>query len=391
MARDLIISIFSSMSQKQLNSVGVGALSPADVQPFSKLSRSYDVVQVNKSEAGHTCLTGGVYCDTGDVWGGCCFDAIAQKYRAAGDGSLIRGMLKLKGMNPTAYEGGRIALITFSAGSTMAHHFLDSETDRNLIDTVISLDSMTFPKTASGLKPWTGYFEFAKKATGLDRMFSSGRNPYLGPMMVVMNTSIVSNSSAASSTKEAMEYLFKQLNGPYYTNQKAVGQKFIDDQAAAQKELQSRVRQAVDQLPLPLTVGASGATKTFTRDNAYPQTWGYLGNLWQLGYSGNGPADHFFAAYVAQKFILESFLIPRWNSSDVAIAGLGGFGFGAGDAIEEHGVTFTTPGWWQRGGGLVNKGAIGGYVMPGGLRIALGLGFGVGVGYALTKLLRLDK
>jgi hypothetical protein len=389
MARDLVISIFSGMSQKQLNSVGIGALSPSDVRPFGKLRGSYDVVDVGKNEAGHVCPTGGVYCDTGDVWGGCCFDALAPKYRAAGNGSLIRGMLKLKGYDPAAYEGGRIALITFSAGSTMAHHFLDSEVDRNLIDTVISLDSMTFPKTASGLKPWPGYFEFAKKATGMDRMSSGGRNPYLGPMMVVMNTSIVSNSSAASSTREAMEYLFKQLNGPYYAAQSRIGQKFIDDQAAAQKEIISRVRASVGSLPLPMSIG-SGQKKTFTVDNAMPSTWGYLGNLWQLGYPGNQPADHFFAAYVAQKFIIESFLLPRWNSDDVAIAGLGG-GFGTDAKVVEDKLTFTTPGWWQRGGGLVNSGALGPAIMPGSIKIALGLGLGLGAGYLLTKWLELDK
>jgi hypothetical protein len=390
MAQDLIITIFSNPSQKQLNSVGVGALSPSDVHPWSKLKRTPDLVDIGKGEAGHVRPSGstGAYCNTGDVWGGFCFDAVAAKYREAGDGSMIRGMLKLKGKDPKAYEGGRIAIVTFSAGSTMARHLLDSDVDRNLVDTLISLDSMSFPKTNAGIQPWQGYFEFAKKATGMDRMTGGGRNPYLGPMMVVMNTSIASNSASASSTKEAIEYLYKQLNGPYYSALNRVGQAAVNAQAAAQKEIIARVKEAVRSLPLPMTIGTT-QKKTYTVESATPSTWGYLGNLWQLGYPGKQASDHFFAAYVAQKFVIESFLIPRWNSGDVAVAGLGGLGASPGDAIREALLTFTTPSAWGRGGGLVNSGALGPAIMPGKVKVALGLGAGVAAGYALSKWLKL--
>lgn len=391
MAQDLIITIFSNPGQSQLNSVGAGALSPSDVHPWSKLARTPDLVDISKSEAGHIRPSGstGAFCDTGDVWGGFCFDAVAAKYKKAGDGSMIRGLLKLKGKDPKSYEGGRIAIVTFSAGSTMARHLLDSEVDRNLVDTLISLDSMAFSKTNAGIQPFQGYFEFAKKATGMDRMTGGGRNPYLGPMMVVMNTSIVSNSASASSTKEAIEYLYKQLNGPYYSALSRVGKDVVDAQAAAQKEIIARVKAAVNSLPLPMTIKASGSSKTFTAENAVPSTFGYLGNLWQLGYPGKQAPDHIFAAYVAQKIVIESFLVPRWNSTDVAVAGLGGLGASPGDSIREALLTFTTPSWWTRGGGLVNSGALGPAVMPGKVKIALGLGAGVAAGYALSKWLKL--
>lgn len=391
MARDLIISVFAGMSQNQLRSAGVTGLTPSDVRPFSLLKRAYDSVSIGKDEAGHVCKTSaGVYCDTGDVWGGCCFDAIAPRYRAAGDGSIIRGMLKLKGYDPAAYEGGRICLISFSAGSTMAHHILDSQVDRDLIDTFISLDSMTFPKTSSGLQPWTGYWEFAKKATGMDRMGSGGRNPYLGPMMVVVNTAIVSNSSAASSTREAIQHLFRQLNGGYYTALQRTSQEFVKEQGQAQQQILARVRGVIDALPLPMTINCGG-TKTFTRESAQPTSTGYLGNLWQLGWPGNAGPDHCWAGYVAQKVVIESFLLPRWNSSDIAVAGLGLGGLGETESISETGLTFTTPSWLRRGGGLVNRGALGPAVLPGKLRLALGLGAGIGAGFGLVKLLGLNR
>jgi hypothetical protein len=388
MARDLVISVFAAMSQSQLNGAGVKGLTPSEVRPLSRLRKPYDSVSIGKDEAGHVCATkDGVYCDTGDVWGGCCFDAVAPKYRAAGDGSLIRGLLKLKGYDPAAYEGGRIALISFSAGSTMAHHLLDSEVDRNLIDTFISLDSMTFPKTGAGLQPWPGYFAFAQKCTGMDRM-SGSRNPYLGPMMVVANTGIVSASAAASSTKEAIQHLFKQLNGGYYAALGRTSQAFVAEQGRAQQEIMARVRSSIGNLPLPMTINCGGV-KNYDAASAVPTTFGYLGNLWQLGWPGTGGPDHCFCAYVAQKVIIESFLLPRWNSGDVAVAGLGGLG--ADERVEEDLLTFRTPTWLRRGGGLIKPGALGPSVLPGTAKIALGLGLGIGAGYLLSKFLELER
>ena len=352
MAKDLILTCFARPGKKQLSSAGLGSLSPDDVFPAHKLNGSVEVIALEKGMAGHVASPSGQYCDGGDVWGGFCFDKLAEKLKAAGNGSIVRGALIQRGLNPADFEGGRIALIAFSAGHTMARHILRTDADK--IDTVISLDGIAFSKVNGNIIDDDTWLGFAKRACGIDRM-GANRNPYLGPMMVIAHTRIAAPSPAVSATYESSRRMFWRLSDPYFKAQANVPKSFVDEMAAAQQQIKDRVKSSLDSFPWPLTINCGG-TKTFTRDSANPSTTGYLGNLWDFEWNGNQGPDHCFCAYVAQKVIMESFLIPRWNSKNVAVAGIG---LGADEATTNGSVTFQSPSDSQKGGGVINAGALG--------------------------------
>jgi hypothetical protein len=353
MARDLIICCFSKPGGGQLRNAGLGsALTPDDVFPVSKLSNPVDVIAIEKSMAGHVASSSGQYCDAGDVWGGFCFDRIAERMKAAGGGSIIRGALIQQGKNPADYEGGRIALIAFSAGHTMARHILSTDADK--IDTLISLDGIAFSKVNGEILDDPNWMGFAKRACGIDRM-GANRNPYLGPMMVIGHTRIAAPSAAVSATYESSRRMFWRLSDAYFKAQASVPKSFVDEMANAQSQILGRMKQSLDSLPYPLKINCT-VSKTFTRDTANPNTTGYLGNLWDFEWNGTQGPDHCFCAYVVQKVLLESFLIPRWNSKNVAIAGVG---IGSDEALTNGSVTFQSPSSSQKGGGVVTAGALG--------------------------------
>lgn len=352
MAKDLIISCFAKPGKKQLSSAGLSALSPEDVFPIGKLRGSVEVLTLEKGMAGHVASPGGQYCDGGDVWGGFCFDRLAEKLKAAGNGSIIRGALIQRGLNPADFEGGRIALVAFSAGHTMARHILSTDSDK--IDTVISLDGIAFSKVNGEILDDPNWMNFARKACGIDRM-GANRNPYLGPMMVIAHTRIAAPSAAVSATYESSRRMFWRLSDAYFKAQASVPKSFVDEMAAAQNTIKARMKAALDALLWPLTINCGG-TKKFTRDSANPNTTGYLGNLWDFEWNGTQGPDHCFCAYVAQKAIMESFLIPRWNARDIAVAGVG---LGADEAVTNGSVTFQSPTSSNKGGGVINAGALG--------------------------------
>ncbi len=350
MARDLIISCFARAGQSQLNAAGLKMMRPEDAFPINKLTNSVDVIAIEKGMAGHVRSPSGTYCNGGDVWGGFCFDQIAEKLRASGGGSILRGAILSKGLNPADYEGGRIALIAFSAGHTMARHILNSA-DAEKIDTVISLDGIAFSKVNGNLIDDQGWMNFARRSCGIDRM-GANRNPYLGPMMVVADTRIAPASAAVAATYQSSERIFWRLTEDYMKKLASVPRSFVEQMAKAQQEIMSRVSRSLDVLPWPLTINCAGS-KTFSRAAANPSRTGYLGNLWDLEWSGTQGADHCFIAYVAQRVIVESYLIPRWNSTDTSVAGLGS------EALTNGSVTFQSPSYTARGGGVVNPGSLG--------------------------------
>jgi hypothetical protein len=377
MPRDLIITCFAKPGQGQLNSAGLRAMSPADTFPVQRLNRGTDVIDLEKGMAGHIQPpSGGTYCDQGDVWGGFCFESLADKLKQAGNGSIIRGAILNKGLNPTDYEGGRIALVAFSAGHTMAGKIMNIPGDNQMLDTVLSLDGIAFGKNGSTIIDDPGWMSFATRACGIDRMGAT-RNPYLGPLMVICHTRIAAPSPLVCATYESSERIFWRLSDPYNAKLNTVPASFVAQQGAAQQQILARAKASLDSVPAPVTINC-GTTGTYTRSQLNPSRTGYLGNLWDFEWSGKQGSDHCLVGYIAQKMAFDALIVPRWNSDNVSIAGLGGFG-----SLGDGPVTFTTPSSAQPGGGLINPGALGGMYLSAATVIAGGLA--AYAGYHLGK------
>lgn len=348
MSRDIIVSCFASS---------------AEWQPFGEFEDKPHVIDV-----------GGIGSDTWmgprdtarkprEPWGGKPFSREAARYAQRAGGSVLRGLLqsRARGIEPR-----RVALVGFSAGNTFLSQVLKDPAAAELVDTVLSLDGMTYSKdwrgNPVGFDHWV---RFGKRAAGVQRM-QSASNPYKGPLMVVSHTDIVSGApKRASSTGDAAAYLLRSVNGAYWAAASQVSPRVLDAQGVKQQEVLARLRAACNQIPLPLVIrgGNPPTTRTWTRA-PYPVDMGYLGNLWTLRWGGRQGPDHIFQAHQAQQALLRTYLIPRWNARSDAVAGLGaspdGLGLWAVGETPTPGVAvdWTTPAAQQPGGGLVRPGAV---------------------------------
>lgn len=292
-----------------------------------------------------------------EAWGGKPFSREAAMFAAKGGGSILQGLLKSRapGITPR-----RIALIGFSAGNTFLSAVLKNSADAELLDTVIALDGMTYPKDYSGnAVGFDHWINFAKRASGMDRM-QSAANPYLGPLLVVSYTDIVSASpSRVSSTREAARYLLDVTDKAYWPQARSVPADVLDLQSSKQLEVKARLGASCAQVPLPLRIkgGNPPTTKEWTSP-PYPNDIGYLGNSWFLGWGGTQGPDHIFQAHQCQKILFRTFLMPRWNARSEAVAGLGVNPDGLGAVYNESRIEWETPQAQQAGGGIVQQGAL---------------------------------
>lgn len=344
MARDIVISAFAS-SEKY--------------QPWDEFEDKPKVIALAGIGSNQYMGPGDTQRKPREPWGGKPFSREAAMYRARGGGSVLRGLLKSQA---AGIEPRRIALIGFSAGNTFLSSVLKDEADSELIDTVLAIDGMTYSKDWKGNPVgFDHWVRFARRASGMDRM-QSAANPYKGPLMVVSYTDIVSNApKLASSTKEAARHLMWRTDQEYWPKAQQVSQGILDEQGRKQSEVKNRLRAASRQVPMPLKItgGNPRTTKTWPTP-PYPNSVGYLGNYWSLGWGGTTGPDHIFQAGVCQQMLFRSFLIPRWNARSENVAGLGlqPDGLGALGATYSGDVAWTTPAQAQPGGGLVRPGAI---------------------------------
>lgn len=346
MATDVIISAFASKREaqpvEQLRDapklIGVGGIGSDQYQA------SFDTARKPR-----------------EPWGGKPFSREAERYRNKGGGSILKGLIRA--MAPTI-EPRRIALVGFSAGNTFLSQILKNEEDAALVDVVLAIDGMTYSKDWKGNPVgFDHWVRFGMRAAGVNRM-ASASNPYGGPLMVVSHTDIVSGApSKASSTGDAAAHLLRQVNGPYWDAANHVSQDVLAAQGAKQQQVLQRLRAASRQIPSPLRIrgGNPPTTKTWAQP-PYPVDQGYLGNLWTLRWGGTGGPDHILQSNQVQKMLWETYLVPRWNSRNEDVAGLGG-GLGGGGGPVAHrlaGVDWTTPDATQPGGGIVQPGTLGG-------------------------------
>lgn len=343
MATDVIISAFATPSERGLNNAGLKGWTPNMVQPLDEFKSKPKLIDVPKT---------GVGGEPPAAWGGSGFVNTADKMRAVGGGSILSGLLKTyaAGITPR-----RICLVGFSAGNSFLTRVLANPADADKIDTLISLDGMTCPKAGgkmytAGFTPWV---DFAKRASGMYRMASGVSNPYLGPLFVQAHTHIVSNSEHASSTDEASKHLFWLVNDEYWKVANKIPKSVKDDQGRRQQEIISRLKRTLSSIT-PVTVDCGNPRIKRTYSTLDPKL-GYLGNFWGLDFGGTQGPDHCLVAYVAQGAIMHSYLVPRWNSRDEAVAGLGG---SLGAVESEGGVDWTSPGTLRPGGGILQPGAI---------------------------------
>lgn len=349
MARDIIINVYSQPSDQRLKAAGLN-WKASDVQPLHKFDSTPLRIGVSP--------TPGM-----PAWQG--FVDVAAKAKARGNGSIIRGLVQQQFPD---VQPRRIAFTAFSAGNSFLRRVLEQKIDADLLDTVISLDGMTYAKGWDGkpvpesFAPWEN---FARRATGVLNPGAMG-NPYLSPLMVCARTDVAALKPASgpgsSSTGEAAQYLFATLNNLYWTKLHATHgglQAFkasadYRDQERRQNEIKGRLFQSFQQMvPFTITCGAAPHTQTKTWAHLEPNI-GYLGNLWSLNFGGTGPADHCMIAYAAQRAIFDAFLVPRWNSRDQAVAGLSGLG-ATPEEVQGEAVTWTTPGTAKPGGGIVRR------------------------------------
>lgn len=367
MARDVIFSAFATPSQSNLNAAGMRDWTPRMVQPLDEFDESPLLVNVPKT---------GAPGQQPEAWGGKGFVRTADQARAAGDGSIIQGMLRkyAAGVKPR-----RIALIGFSAGNSFLARTLQSSVDRDLLDTVISLDGMTYNK--SGGKPImtgniSGWIEFGKKATGTSRMAAGETSPYLTPLFVIAHTRIEpspANAAVVSSTHKASDLLIHTLEHQYNTLRDQLPASVVQAQGRRQLEVIARLQAALEAVPQPVTINCGGASQTYEwkgtgnaqRGKGGLWPWlGYLGNLWNLNFEGVRGPDHCMIAYVAQQAIFRTYLIPRWNSRSDAVAGLGehpdgiGGDLAPGSAVVEGAVAWTKPDAARPGGAIILPGAL---------------------------------
>lgn len=343
MARDLIISAFATPSQSNLNAAGLKGWKPADVQPLSHFSDPPLLIGVNKARDPATGAAP-------PAWGGKGFHWAADRFQAAGGGSILRGLLQQRA---ASVQPRRIAVVAFSAGNSFLSRLLANPKDAELIDSIITLDGMTYAKLPNGgVGNFEGWEAFARRATGVLQTAGTpndARNPYLSPLMVNCHTHIVSNSAAASSTDEAANKLMWLVDQAYWQRAKGIPKAIIDAQAARQRQVLARLKQSLSDVT-PVTVDCNGA-KTYSSLNPGK---GYLGNFWSLDFGGQVGSDHCMIAYVAQRAVFDAYLIPRWNSRSEAVAGLGGLG-ATEQRVVGPGATWTSPTNATPGGGIVRR------------------------------------
>jgi len=342
-ARDIVVSAFASTSY----------------QPWEGFADAPKVIDV--AGIGSDVFMGSTDTERKprESWGGKPFAREAEMFRARGGGSVLSGLLKTRA---PGIEPRRIALVGFSAGNTFLSSVLKNPADAELLDTVLAIDGMTYSKdwrgNPVGFEHW---ISFARKASGMDRM-QSADNPYKGPLLVVSYTDIVSGSpKLASSTREAARHLMWATDQAYWPKANQVSQSILDAQGQKQAEVVARLHASSRQIPLPLEIRGGNPPTTKTWPTApYPNSVGYLGNYWSLGWGGQSGPDHIFQAHQCQQMLFRSFLIPRWNSRSENVAGLGvgPDGLGALGATYTGDVAWTTPGAQQPGGGLVLPGAV---------------------------------
>lgn len=342
MARDIIISAFASGS----------------FQPLGEFEDSPLLIGVDGLGSDQYMASFDTERKPREPWGGTPFTRELEKYKKIGAGSIIQGLLKnfAAGVEPR-----RIAAVAFSAGNTFLSGLLNSAVDAELIDTVISLDGMVYQKDYRG-KPvgFDNWLRFGRRACGVDRM-GTVNNPYLGPLMVVSHTHIVSAApKLVSSTNEAAEYLFANINPAYWAAANQLPKSQLDAQGVKQQEVITRLKAALGRVPLPLTIKGGNPPTTKKWDTLWPGTVSYLGNMWALDWGGTEGPDHIFQAHEAQQALFRSYLVPRWNARSKDVAGLGAFGVSGplgADVRQEGSVAWTSP-VAQPGGGIVVPGSV---------------------------------
>lgn len=362
MARDLIISAFATPSQGNLNAAGLSSWKPSDVQPLGAFQDKPMLIGVDKASDP---VTGAAP----PAWGGKGFHWAADRYQAAGGGSILKGLMS---RYAASVQPRRICVVAFSAGNSFLGRLLSNPTDAAMIDTVFTLDGMTYAPLANGqVANFDGWLNFGRRATGLlqtQRQAQDAENPYLSPLMVNAHTHIVSAAPAsASSTDEAANKLMYLLDQEYWQKAKGVPQSVIQAQGAIQAQIKSRLSQAFRTLT-PVTVNCNGA-KTYS---SLAPGLGYLGNCWSLDFGGTVGSDHCMIAYVAQRALFDAFLVPRWNSRSEAVAGLGGLGEASSTSVVGEGATWTSPTPSTPGGGIVRSDVLGPSALAVGAKYAAG-------------------
>jgi len=371
MATDVILSAFATPSQSNLNAAQLSNWKPSDVQPLDAFENRPKVIDVPKTGDG---------VNPPEAWGGVPFRRTADKMKQSGGGSIIQGMLR---SYAAGIEPRRICLIGFSAGNSFLSAVLSNPADAELIDTVISLDGMTYAVLPGGKmipESFSGWVTFARRAMGIDRMLAGISNPYLGPMMVVANTHIAPAAATVSSTKAASTAIWEQLDAEYWASRGGVPESVTTELGRRQDEIKARLAAAHDRL-VPVSINCGNPASLKTWDSLRPAT-GLLGSCWTLDYGGNAGPDHCMIAYVAQRAIFDAFLVPRWNARSEAVAGLGGEPLVRMRSRLGQ-LDWMTPSEAQPGGGIVLPGSLNTGVSP---LMAGVVGFASFLaGYALTR------
>lgn len=249
----------------------------------------------------------------------CRFKTLIERARSYKDGRMLPSIVatakKRMGITDAI---GRIAIVTFSAGTKMAKELLKHPLDRAAIDTVIDMDGLTFTRLWTGLDP-----------EGVDRWVQYGMQCFDGTHLLVnWHTDITPvNLKDVASTTEASDVVYGALAHAAAIQALTPGAPAPVSQPFDREELYAGP-------PPPPAYTPAQEDMARTWDEMPPLTLTEVGNAHAIRMPGRGGGAHIFSAYWGQGAVWRTFLVPRWNnpekyrctSSNVSAPALRGLG-----------------------------------------------------------------
>lgn len=377
MAQDIIISCFATPPQARARALA---------QPVELFKESPKIITLSGIGSDVWMAPSDTARAPREPWGGKPFSREAAMYRekAGGSDSVLAGIL---GSQARGTEPRRIAVVGFSAGGTMVHEILKSETDRKMIDAVILLDALHVARSPAGFVPQalSAWAEFGAKALMAGVLADRGTgssDPFLGPVFVSTHTNI----KQAAAIEAQVGNTTSSTEAVFQASAQRLSQLPAYEQAGGgtPKHITTQWSSFVSNFPagaFPCTIGdkpdkegnkpwaqTPGPTKTW-KSMPMPLIKSAWGNFYDLDYGGTTAADHVFQAWHVQRAIWQTLLVPRWNAetrSPYSVAGLGTFERccpGPGGNFVPSGFYPTGLAYWQMAAALGIGFAAGKYLM----------------------------
>lgn len=220
----------------------------------------------------------------------------ADKYKAAGGGSIIRGALRA--LLPKNVKVRTLTVITFSGGFGFAKKLV-ANGEGKYLDGLILLDGIAFYR--SNMNPAKPLETEFPKWVDMARDAVTGKR-----LLILYHTSITAPVPNVFTTAESAKFVSDQVFSD--PSMRAV-------EGVANVEDLERVKASI--APPPTVQIVSTAFNTTTKWEKFPSTGALVsGNYVDYGQGGLQPPDHIFAATFGQRLMWETFLVPRLNLSD---------------------------------------------------------------------------